>query len=165
MTAKWAYRIAAILFVLFAAGHTVGFLSFKPPTAEGVAVYEAMNRVHFTVGSATFSYGGFYTGFGLYVTAYLLFSALLAWHLAGLSVSHPRAIGALGWMFFGVQVVSLGLCATYFSIVPALFSAAAAACLGWGAWSASESTLEPAARARSASGTDRMSDLAPIQRR
>jgi hypothetical protein len=40
--------------------------------------------VHFSFGGGTFSYGGFYVGFGLFVTAYLLFSALLAWQLGGL---------------------------------------------------------------------------------
>ena len=32
------YRIAAVLYVLLAAAHTVGFQRFVPPTAEGVAV-------------------------------------------------------------------------------------------------------------------------------
>jgi len=47
-----------VLFVLFAAGHTFGFLNFKPPTAEGLAVRDAMNNLHF---GADLSYGAFYT--------------------------------------------------------------------------------------------------------
>ncbi len=62
------YRIASVLFVLFALGHTFGFLSFKPPSAEGLAVRDAMNNVHFQIGGANLSYGSFYTGFGLYVS-------------------------------------------------------------------------------------------------
>src|SRR5271165_4000097 len=85
MKVPYLYRIAAVLLVLFAAGHTIGFLSFKPPTAEGLAVRDAMMDVHFQVKSADLSYGGFYKGFGFFITVYLLFSAFLAWHLA----KHP----------------------------------------------------------------------------
>jgi hypothetical protein len=75
------YRIASVLLILFAVGHTVGFLTFKAPSPEARAVWDAMNNVHFHVRSGSFSYGGFYIGFGLFVTAYMLFSAFLAWHL------------------------------------------------------------------------------------
>ncbi len=132
--AIWLYRVAAVVLLLFAAGHTFGFLHFKPPTPEAEAVHNAMISVHFPVGRSQFSYEGFYIGFGLFVTAYLLFSAFLAWHLGGLARANPRVIGALGWAFVGVQVVSLVLSAIYFSVVPAAFSAFVAICLGWAAW-------------------------------
>jgi len=134
MNATLLYRIAAVLLLFFAVGHTVGFLTFRPPTAEGLAVRDAMNNVHFQVRSATFSYGGWYVGFGLYVTAYLLFSAFLAWHLGGLAITSPRAIGSLGWTLFGLQVVGLVLSWKYFSAAPGVFSAVVAGCLGWAAW-------------------------------
>jgi hypothetical protein len=121
------YRIAAGFFVLVAAGHTYGFLAFKPPTPEAVAVRNAMANVHFQVGNASFSYGGFYIGFGLFVSAYLLFSALLAWHLAGLAGSEPQSIGTLGWSFSALQLVSVVLSRIYFSMTPTLFFAVAAA--------------------------------------
>jgi hypothetical protein len=133
MSPTLLYRIAALLFLLFAAGHTLGFLKFTPPTAEGVAVRDAMNNVHFQIGRATFSYGGFYVGFGLYVTVYLLFSVYLAWHLGGLASRDPGAIGALGWVFFAVQLASLVLCWIYFSVPPTVLSALVAVCLGWAA--------------------------------
>ena len=129
MSARLAYRIAAVLLVLFAALHTVGFLGFRPPTAEGAAVLESMNRVHFAVKGAEFSYGGFYVGFGLSVTAYLLFSAYLAWWLSGVK----QSVGGLGWVFCGVQAVSLVLSYIYFSAAPAAFSGVVAGLLGWGA--------------------------------
>ena len=43
MTARLAYRIAAAIFVLFALGHTVGFLTLKPPSVEASAVRAAMD--------------------------------------------------------------------------------------------------------------------------
>jgi hypothetical protein len=125
------YRIAAALFVLFALGHTIGFLTFKPPTAEGLAARDAMNNAHF---GANLSYGGFFVGFGLYVSLYLFFSAFLAWYLGRLAAVLPKAIGALGWAFFAVQLGSVALSYIYFSGPPAIFSALVAACLGWAMW-------------------------------
>jgi hypothetical protein len=44
------YKIAAVLFLLFTAGHIFRFLSFRPSSPEGRAVFESMNRVFFDVG-------------------------------------------------------------------------------------------------------------------
>lgn len=134
MKATLLYRIASVLFILFAAGHTFGFLSFKPPSPEGLAVRDAMNSVHFQVKGSSFTYGEFYTGFGLYATVYLLFSAFLAWHLGDLARSNPPAIGALAWVFVAVQVASLVLSWKYFLLPPAILSALVAACLAWAGW-------------------------------
>lgn len=134
MKATVLYRIAAVLLVLFAAGHTFGFLTFKSPSAEGRAVFESMNSVHFQVKGSSFSYGAFYRGFGLYITVYLLFSAFLAWRLAAMAINSPGASSTLGWALCAVQMISLGLSWKYFSIVPATFSAVIGVCLGWAAW-------------------------------
>jgi hypothetical protein len=134
MNATLLYRMACVLLILFAAGHTVGFLRFQPPSPEARAVYEAMNNVHFQVRNASFSYGAFYIGFGLFVTAYFLFSAFLAWRLGALAATHPHVIGSLSWGLFSVQVASLILSWIYFSMPPLVFSALVTACLGWAAW-------------------------------
>jgi hypothetical protein len=134
MSATGLYRAAAVLLVLFAAGHTYGFLRFKPQSPEGLAVHDSMKRVTFDVKGKSYSYDGFYTGFGLFISAYLLFSAFLAWHLGSLAASNPQAIGALGWAFFAVQIASLALSWLYFFPPTVVFSALVAICLGWAAW-------------------------------
>ncbi|HEY7292090.1 MAG TPA: hypothetical protein VH583_19800 [Vicinamibacterales bacterium] len=131
------YRAAAILFVLFAAGHTVGFLEFRPNSPEGLAVRDAMNSVHFSVRGAEFSYGGFYVGFGLFVTAYLLFSAVLAWQLGTLARSRTPGLDGIAWSFFAVQIASLILSWVFFSAPPGIFSGLVAVCLGIAAWGTS----------------------------
>jgi hypothetical protein len=133
VSATLLYRIAAVLLVLFAAGHTFGFLQFTPPTAEGVAVRDAMNNVHFSAGGATFSYGGFYRGFGLSITVNMLFMALLAWHLGNVARTAPQTIGVLGWGFLVAQLAGLALSFEYFSAIPAAFSSVVAICVGWAA--------------------------------
>ena len=131
---KLLYRIASLTFVIFAVGHTVGFMRFRPPTPESQAVLSAMENVHFAIGGGTYSLGGFYVGFGLYATAYLLFSAFLAWQLGNVAPAYPRAISSIAWGFFVVQLVSVALSWIYFLPPPVLLSVIVAACLGWAAW-------------------------------
>jgi hypothetical protein len=134
VTATLLYRIACVVLILFAIGHTVGFLKFKAPTPEARAVQESMSSVHFQVGSASRTFTGFYNGFGLFATLYLLFSAYLAWHLGDLARTNPQAIGMLGWVFTVVQLGSLVLSWIYFLPPPVFLSALVAICLGWGSW-------------------------------
>ena len=134
MTATLLYRIAAGLLLLFAIGHTVGFLTFKPPTVEGLAVRDSMDKVQFQAPGGKRTYGDFYRGFGLFCTLYLIFLAYLSWHLGGMAQSSPQAIGLLGWAFFALNVVSVVLSWIYFIPPPVIFSALAAICTGWAAW-------------------------------
>jgi hypothetical protein len=134
MTATLLYRVAAVIFILFAAGHTFEFLKFNPPNADGAAVFEGMKHVRLAVGDGKHTYNDFYRGFGLFCTAYLLFSAYVAWYLGGLAKSSPQAVGTLGWAFFLLQLASLALSWIYFLPPPAILSAVIAICTGWAAW-------------------------------
>jgi hypothetical protein len=108
--------------LLFAAGHTFGFLSFQPSTAEGRAVFAAMRDVHFSVGSTTFSYGAFYRGFGLSITASQLFMAWLAWQLGSMAKRGVADVRRIAWAMVVLQLVGVVLSMLYFSVVPALLS-------------------------------------------
>lgn len=136
MSATTWFRVAAVLLFLFAGGHTFGFLKFRAPNPEGRAVYESMNTVTMPTRGGNMTYGGVYRGFGLYVTVYLLFAAFLAWHLATMAATNPGAIGALGWVFFAVQIASLVLSWLYFNPIPTVFSGLVAICVAAGAWKA-----------------------------
>lgn len=135
MTATLLYRIAAVVFVLFAAGHTVGFLKFRPANAEGVAVYDAMNSVHLQVGSGKLTYGGLLSRLWLVLHAV---SALC--RLSGVVSGRPGTkqptgdFGALGWVFFVLQLASIIVSWIYFLPPPVILSTLAAVCTGWAAW-------------------------------
>jgi hypothetical protein len=139
MTATLLYRIAAVLLIIFAAGHTLGFLKFKPASPEGLAVHDAMDKVDFQIGRSTRTYGDFYRGFGLFCTLYLLFAAFLAWYLGDMARANPHAIVTLGWVFFGLHVVSLVLSWIYFLPPPVVLSGLTAIATGWAAWLVSRS--------------------------
>jgi len=131
--AKPLYRIAAVLLFLFAAGHTAGFLTFRPKTADALAVLEGMKRVQFDFGGASATWMGHYTGFGLLVSAYLLFSAMLAWFLGNAKEIEMAIARTLAWTLVAFQLVNIGLCVRYFGPVQAVFATACAASLGWAA--------------------------------
>jgi hypothetical protein len=128
--AKLLYRIAAILFLLFAAGHTAGFLTFHPATAEAIAVQEGMRRVGFEFSGNTATWYGLFTGFGLFVSGYQLFTAFLAWRLSRASGAEVAMARSLGWALFGMQVVNLALCVRYFGSIQVIFATMCAATVG-----------------------------------
>jgi hypothetical protein len=117
-------------------GHTYGFLSLRAPSAEGRTVFDSMNKVHFVVGGRSYSYGEFYRGFGLSCTVSMILSAFLSWHLGELARSVPYAIGALGWVFFGVQLAGVALSFVYFGLPPMVLSTLVAIIVGLAAWMA-----------------------------
>jgi hypothetical protein len=134
MTATRLYRVAAIVFVLFAVGHTYGFLSLRAPSPEGRAVYDSMNAVRFELHGRSYSYGDFYRGFGLSCTVSTLLSAFLSWHLGQLARSTPTAAGFMGWAFFILQLPGVVLSFLYFGPPPMVLSALVALILGCAAW-------------------------------
>ncbi len=82
MKVSLLYRIASVLLVLFAVGHTLGFPETPPEWGVG-AIVNSMQTVHFDAQGFDRTYYDFYVGFGLFVSVFLLFAAVLAWHLAG----------------------------------------------------------------------------------
>ena len=141
MSATLLYRIAAFVFALFALGHTYGFLSLQAPSPEARAVFDSMNTVHFEAGGKSFSYGGFYRGFGLSCSVSMVLSAFLAWHLGKLARSAPSSIGALGWAFFAAQLAGVVLSFFYFGLPPMVLSILVAAVVGLAAFLAGRTQL------------------------
>ena len=130
MSASLFYRIAAGLLIFFALAHTAGMLSSKSPSPEASLVRRAMKDVHFTNMGSSNSFYGYYLGFGLSLSAYLLFAAFVARHLGSLANRNPAAIGGLGWALFAVQVAIFVLCCLCFFAAPIIVSAAIVVCLG-----------------------------------
>ena len=120
------YRIAAVVNLLFALGHTVGFLTFHPRAAEGQAAAKAMQMV-FQEDGTPFSYANFYKGFGLNITLTMLLVAAWSWWLAGMARSTPRATIVPGTALLAYQIGGLVLAVLFFPAPAILFSAGLAA--------------------------------------
>lgn len=83
--ANMLYRIAAVVAFIFFLGHTLGAIVHAPyfnPAAS--AVRSSMESVVFPCNGATCTWFGFYLGFGIIVSVFLIFAAFLLWFLAGL---------------------------------------------------------------------------------
>jgi hypothetical protein len=135
MKASVLYRVAAVLLVLFAVGHTIGFRRVDPRWGVDAAI-GSLKSTRFDVQGFVHSYWDFYVGFGLFVTVFLLFAAYLSWQLGGL----PREVLApLSGVLWGLAICFIAvtvLSARYFFTAPVIFSVIIAALLVWAAWTA-----------------------------
>lgn len=132
MRAALPFRLCAAILVLFAALHTFGFLRYTPTTPDGVAVKTSMDDVRFPFGSTTRTYGDLYRGFGYFVSAYLLFAALVAWQLPTLLVASRGSFRVLAIGLLGAQTAAVALSFIYFAMPQGIFSLAVVACVVWG---------------------------------
>jgi len=127
------YRIAAVLLLLFAAGHTLGFRQSDP--AWGVdALLASMRSIHFDVQGFSRTYWDLFVANGLSVGVFYLFAAILAWQLGGLPAETRAMMRGTAWMFAlcfaGITVVSW----RYLFIPPIVLSSLITICLFVAAW-------------------------------
>jgi hypothetical protein len=131
------YRIASVLLVLFAIGHTLGFRKIDPKWGVD-SLIGSMQSIHFDVQGFSRTYWDFYVGFGLFVSVFLLFASVLAWQLGGLpaeTLARQRGTAwALALCFAAVTVLSW----TNFFIIPVVFSIVVTVCLVAAAWLSSK---------------------------
>ena len=131
-SAKLPFRLAAGIFLLFAIGHTFGFLTFSPPSPAGRDVLDQMKRVPFDFGGTQATWWGLFKGFGISISVTLLFSAILTWRLSR-DNSDPSLCRTIAWLLCVNQVAGIAVCLAFFGVVQAIFSAASALCLAWAA--------------------------------
>ena len=136
MKASILYRIASALLILFAVGHTLGFRKVDPRWGVD-SIISALRSTHFDVQGGNRTYWDFYTGFGLFVTVLLLFTAILAWQLGGLPKETVATMPLVRWGLAVCFLVVTFLSWNYFFVVPVIFSAVVTICLILAAWSAS----------------------------
>jgi len=118
---SFLYRAAAVLLVLFAIGHQLGFRHMDPAwNADDVV--RGMRATHFAVQGFTRTYWSFFSGFGFFVTILLLFSAVLAWELGGLSGPTLQALSRTRWAFAMSYAAITITTWAYFFMAPGVFA-------------------------------------------
>ena len=133
MKASMFYRIATVLLLLFAGGHTLGFRQSDP--IWGVdALLSSMRSIHFDVQGFNRTYWDLFVAAGFSVGVFYLFAAILAWQLAGLPVATLALMRGTAWAFAicfaAITVVSW----KYLFLIPVAFSIAITVCLTAAAW-------------------------------
>lgn len=133
MKASMLYRMAAVLLLLFAIGHTLGFRQSDP--AWGIdALLGSMRSVHFDVQGFHRTYWEIFEAAGFAVGVFYLFSAILAWQLGGLPAATLTIMRGIVWAFAlcfaAITVVSW----RYLFLLPIVFSIVITSCLTAAAW-------------------------------
>src|SRR2546427_1342056 len=111
MKASMFYRIAAVLLLLFAVGHTLGFRQSDPKWGVD-ALLGSMRSIHFDVQGFNRTYWDIFVAAGFSVGVVYLFAAILAWQLGRLSAGafavNARPPWAFAPCFSALPVVSWG---------------------------------------------------------
>ena len=127
------YRIAAVLLLLFAVGHTLGFRQ-SDPTWGVDALLGSMQSIHFDVQGFHRTYWDLFLAAGFAVGVFYLFAAILAWQLGGLPAATLALMRGTAWAFAlcfaAITVVSW----RYLFILPIAFSIVITLCLTAAAW-------------------------------
>jgi hypothetical protein len=143
MKASVFYRIAAVLLLLFTAGHTFGFRQTNPEWVGTDAVLASMRSVHFDAMGFTRTYWDFFTAFGLFFSVFLVFAAILAWLLGGLPAETLARVRGIAWALALCFVAITALSWRYAFTIPIVFSALVTVCLIAAAWLSAKQVPTP----------------------
>ncbi len=130
MKAPMFYRIAAVLLLLFAAGHTSGFPWSDP----------------FDILGSSRTYWDFYVGFGLTVTVLLLLAVILAWQLGGFPAATLALMRGTAWAFALCFAAITVVSCRYLFVIPVVFSIVITLCLTAAAWLSARQVSMPPSR-------------------
>lgn len=127
------HRIAAVLLLLFCAGHTIGGMLGNGSLGPGDAVFAQMKSVHFTFNGSDSTFYGFWFGLGLITSVFLLFSALVSWRLASVAAGDWHVVTPIAWALFASHVANAVLTLRYFFAGAGFLASLIALLLGVGA--------------------------------
>src|SRR4051794_20229177 len=133
MRASVFYRIAAVLLLLFAVGHTLGFRQSDPQWG-GDVLLASMRSTHFDVQGFNRTYWDLFVAAGFSVGVFYLFAAVLAWQLGGLPPATLALMRGTAWAFAVCFAAITVLSWRYLFILPVVFSIVITACLTAAAW-------------------------------
>ena len=133
MKASLFYRIAAVLLLLLAVGHTLGFRQ-SDPTWGVDALLGSMRSIHFNVQGFNRSYWDLFVAAGFCVGVFYLFAAILAWQLGGLPAATLALMRGTRWAFALCFAAITVVAWRYLFILPIAFAIVITLCLSAAAW-------------------------------
>jgi hypothetical protein len=142
MKASTFYRIAAVLLVLFAAGHTIAFRQSDPQWGVDALLGSLQSR-HFVVQGFDRTYWDFFLAAGFSVGAFYLFAAILAWQLSRLPAGALALMRGTAWAFALCFAVITIVSWAYLFVVPIVFAAMVTLCLIAAAWRSAKENSPP----------------------
>src|SRR3974390_804283 len=128
MKASIFYRVAAVLLLLFAAGHTLGFRQSDPKWGVD-GLLGSMRSIQFDVQGFNRTYWDLFVAAGLSVGVFYLFAAILAWQLGSLPKETLALMRGIAWAFALCFAALTVVSWTYLFILPIVFSLVITVCL------------------------------------
>jgi len=145
MKASVLYRIAAVLLLLFAIGHTLGFRQSDPQWGVD-SLLASMRSIRFDVQGFQRTYWDLFLAAGFSVGVFYLFAAILAWQLGGLPAATLAAMRGTAWAFALCFAAITLVSWKYLFILPIAFSIVITLCLAAAAWLSAKPSPTPPLR-------------------
>jgi hypothetical protein len=133
MKASLFYRIAAVLLLFFAVGHTLGFRQSDPNWGVD-ALLASMRSIHFDVHGFRRTYWDLFVAAGFSIGVFYFFAAILAWQLGGLPAETLARMRGTAWAFAACFAAISVVSWRYLFILPIVFSLVITVCLIAAAW-------------------------------
>jgi len=134
--ASFVYRVAAVVLLLFAIGHTFSFSQTDPSWGLD-AMLASMRSIRFSIAGTERTYWDLFMAAGLTVGLLYLLSAALAWQLGTARPETRKELSVVCWAFAiayaGITVVSV----VHLFAIPIAFSGVVTLLLITGAWESS----------------------------
>jgi hypothetical protein len=145
MKASIFYRIAAVLLLLFAVGHTLGFRQSDPQWGVD-ALLGSMRSIHFDVQGFNRTYWDIFVAAGFSMGVFYLFAAILAWQLGGLPAATLPLMRGTAWAFALCFAALTVVSWRFLFILPIAFSIVITLCLTAAAWLSTKQVSMPPSR-------------------
>jgi|SRR5579862_522196 len=145
MKSSMLYRVAAVLLLLFAIGHTLGFRQSDPKWGVE-AVLGSMQSVHFDVQGSNRTYWELFEAAGFSVGVFYLFAAILAWQLGSQPAATLALMRGTAWAFAACFAAITVISGRFLFVVPMVSSIIVTLCLTAAAWLSTKQVSAVAAR-------------------
>jgi len=145
MKASIFYRVAAVLLLLFAVGHTLGFRQSDPQWGVD-ALLVSMRSIHFDVQGFKRTYWDLFEAAGFSVGVLYLFAAILAWQLGSLPAETLARVRGTAWAFALCFAAITAVSWRYLFVLPIVFSLVITLSLTAAAWLSGTQVSMPPSR-------------------
>jgi hypothetical protein len=122
-------RIAAVITLLYFAGHTAGMPWTPYSDPEAKPILEAMKNHSFAENGFKGTYWDLYFGFGLVISLFLLLQAVVLWQVGSLAKTDATLVRPIVVSLLVAFIINTALAWKYFFVVPVVMSGAITLCL------------------------------------
>lgn len=129
MSTTLLLRIASVVTLLFAVGHSMGAPWTPVDGPAPASVVEAMKSVAFDAMGSSRTFWDFYFGFGVSISIYLMVQAAVLWLLATLAKTQPNSVRPFVVILLVAYAANVYVTWRYFFLIPLVLAIIMVICL------------------------------------